>query len=103
MTQSELTGGSSEYYQLKIKGVTIECNDIIKALKLNYALGNVLKAVWRIGMSHLGRGKPGTTTVYDAEKIVFFGNDQLEVEREEATHTKPLSAVPAFGMLSSKN
>ena len=79
---SKLTGGSSDYYKIEVNGNTIECNDVIKALKLNYALGNILKAVWRIAQAHQGRGKPGTTTIYDAEKIVFFGEDQLDEEKK---------------------
>jgi len=97
-----LTGGSSDYYRLTIKGTTIECNDIIKGLKLNYALGNILKAVWRIGMSHLGKGKPGTTTIYDAEKIVFFGEDQLG-EEKKAEASKPLGPIDWDAHVRSAN
>jgi len=84
---SKLTGGSSDYYKIVVNDVTIECNDVIKALKLNYALGNILKAVWRIAQAHQGRGKPGTTTIYDAEKIVFFGEDQLDEEKKAEDQT----------------
>lgn len=84
---TKLTGGSSDYYKIDVNGVTIECNDVIKSLKLNYALGNILKAVWRIAQAHQGRGKPGTTTIYDAEKIVFFGEDQLDEEKKAVDET----------------
>jgi hypothetical protein len=84
-----LTGGSSSYYRLLIVKPTsgaeaywTECNDIIEALQLNYKEGNALKAIWRIGASRLGTGKPGTTALYDAEKVVFFG------ERMVVEHTK---------------
>lgn len=79
-----LTGGSSDYYKLEINGVVIECNDIIKALGLNFAQGNVFKAVWRIGADNIGKGKPGNTRLYNAEKVVFFGNDMVEMEKAKA-------------------
>jgi hypothetical protein len=81
VTAPVLTGGSSPYYSIDVNGVTIECNDLIRALQLPYADGNVLKAVWRIAIDRIGRGKPGTTRLYDAEKIVFFGNDMVEREK----------------------
>lgn len=79
-----LTGGSSDYYKLEINGLVIECNDIIKALGLNFAQGNVFKAVWRIGADNIGKGKPGNTRLYNAEKVVFFGNDMVEMEKAHA-------------------
>lgn len=79
-----LTGGSSDYYKLEINGLVIECNDIIKALGLNFAQGNVFKAVWRIGADNIGKGKPGNTRLYNAEKVVFFGNDMVEMEKAQA-------------------
>jgi hypothetical protein len=91
----EYTGGSSSYYDLVLEGelidgkqrvktvkVKISCNQIIKALAMNYAQGNVFKAVWRICASKLGMKKRGHNTHYDAEKIVFFGNDMEQQERK---------------------
>lgn len=76
----KLTGGSSSYYQIEIKHPTTlpapywtECNDIIEALEMNFAEGNAFKAVWRHAAERQGRGKPGTSLLYDSEKIVFFG------------------------------
>lgn len=84
-----LTGGSSDYYKVSIAdpttpgtpAYTAECNDIIEALKMDYALGNIFKAVWRIAKSRLGSGKSGTTTLYDAEKVAFFGNRLVTMEK----------------------
>ena len=80
-----LTGGSSSYYKLQIthptsdgEPYTVECNDIIEALGMTYAEGNALKAVWRYAALRQGRGKPGSTLKYEAEKIVFFGERMLE-------------------------
>lgn len=90
----EHTGGSSSYYDVTVQGklmdgrkrvkivtVQVSCNDIIKALKMNFAQGNIFKAVWRICASKLGRKKRGNNTYYDAEKIVFFGKDVMEQEK----------------------
>lgn len=82
----EYTGGSVNYYKVKVSNptsggdsYTAECNDIIEALRLNYAEGNILKAVWRIAAARMGKAKRGyEDEVYDAEKIVFFGSRKLE-------------------------
>lgn len=83
-----LTGGSSSYYRLEIdrptsggQTYTVECNDIIEALGMNYAEGNVLKAVWRHAALRQGRGKPGSTLKYEAEKVIFFGERLVEQAR----------------------
>lgn len=75
-----LTGDSVDYYKLHISNPTTyedeydcECNDIIEALNMTYAEGNIFKAVWRTAASRQGNGKAGHTALYDAEKIVFFG------------------------------
>lgn len=75
-----LSGGSSDYYKVEILAPTTapepymaECNDIIEALDMTFAEANVFKAVWRSAAARVGNGKPGTSAVYDAEKVVFFG------------------------------
>jgi len=80
-----LTGGSSDYYKVAIDKPTsggepymAECNDIIEALEMTFAEGNILKAVWRIAAARHGNGKDGVTALYDAEKIVFFGQRLVE-------------------------
>jgi len=80
-TIEEHTGGSSSYYRIRINYPTTssnipysaECNDIIEALELTYAEANVMKAVWRIAAERQGKKKKGNNSIYDAEKIVFFG------------------------------
>jgi len=80
----KLTGGSSSYYMVKVENPTTldedywaECNDIIEALKMTYAEANVFKATWRSAAARLGNGKPGTSALYDAEKVVFFGKRMI--------------------------
>lgn len=86
---NKLSGGSNGYYSVWVDkptsgrpGYVAECNDIIEALGLSYAEGNVLKAVWRIAAARMANGKPGHNELYDAEKIVFFG-ERLVVKAKE--------------------
>ena len=77
----EHTGGSSSYYDVTIHGQTISCLDIIEALDMDFTLGNIFKAAWRIAASRNGKKKKGNNEVYDAEKIVFFGGRILKQEK----------------------
>lgn len=81
----EYTGGSSSYYDLEINGVTVSCNDIIEKLGMNFAEGNVFKACWRSCASrNLGKKKAGAKAdgLYDAEKVVFFGERMVAQAKE---------------------
>ncbi len=78
------------YYKLKIEHpltleepYTVECGDVIAALGLTYAEGNILKALWRIGQHRAGRGKPGGSVKYDRDKIVAMAA-MLEKEAKYA-------------------
>lgn len=80
----EISGGSNTYYQVAIYNPTsggtpylAECNDIIEALRMEYDVANAFKAAWRIAALRQGRGKPRATEIYDAEKIVFFGERMI--------------------------
>lgn len=90
--EPEYTGGSVSYYTARIDHPTnpsrepyeAECNDIIEALNMNYAEGNAFKAIWRKCAARLGTAKKGYTDgLYDAEKIVFFGERMVEQERNK--------------------
>lgn len=79
-----LTGGSSSYYSVPINNPTsgtgryvAECNDIIEALEMDFRTGNTFKAIWRLALAKQGRGKRGTTALYDAEKILFFAEREV--------------------------
>lgn len=88
--EPEYTGGSVSYYTVRIEKPTTEgvepynaeCNDIIEALNMNYAEGNAFKALWRRCAARKGKAKKGYTDgLYDAQKVVFFG--QRLVAQEE--------------------
>lgn len=88
----EYTGGSVSYYKVRVENPTAkiapydaECNDIIEALGMNYAEGNAFKAIWRMCAARKGLGKKGyTDSLYDAEKVVFFGNRLVEQAKGKA-------------------
>ena len=90
MTQ-EYTGGSVSYYKVQVNSPTsggdpymAECNDVIEALGMNYAEGNAFKALWRRAAARLGKSKKGYTDgLYDAEKVVFFGQRLVEQEKAQ--------------------
>jgi hypothetical protein len=88
---TEYTGGSVSYYRVQITApvsggdaYTAECNDIIEALGMSYAEGNAFKALWRrCAARNLGIAKRGYTDgLYDAEKVVFFGERLVAQERQ---------------------
>lgn len=77
--EEEYTGGSSSYYKINVVSpttldvpYTAECNDIIEALDMSFAEGNIFKAIWRRAASRKGKQKAGHNEQYDAEKILFF-------------------------------
>ena len=83
--QPEYTGGSSSYYRVKVEqpisggdAYEAECNDIIEALGMTFAEGNIFKAIWRIAAARQGRQKRGHEARYDFEKIVFFAQRELQ-------------------------
>jgi len=79
----EHTGGSVSYYGIELAdGTKVQCNDVIKALNMTYAEGNVFKAVWRIAAARQGKSKRGyDDALYDAEKVVFFGSDMIDAAK----------------------
>lgn len=91
--KQEYTGGSVSYYSVPVDNPTnpesdpyvAECNDIIEALDMNYAEGNAFKAIWRsCAARKFGSAKKGYDDgLYDAEKVVFFGNRLVEMAKKK--------------------
>ena len=98
----EYTGGSVSYYTVEVATPTsggatysAECNDIIEALGMNYAEGNAFKALWRRAAARMGKAKAGYKDgLYDAEKVVFFG--QRLVAQEGGA--PPVLTIPVHDM-----
>ena len=71
-------GGSTGYYKIP-EGAT-DLQDVIEAKNMNFAIGNIFKACYRIGE------KTGTSADYDLNKIIFFA------KREKARRAKCTSS-----------
>jgi hypothetical protein len=65
-----VTGWSSAYYELP-EGAT-ELADLIDYKEMNFNVGNVFKAAYRLGNKH------GTTAQYDLEKIIWYASRELK-------------------------
>ena len=83
------SGGSVSYYKVSIdKPTTLpapyeaECNDIIEAVGMNFAEGNIFKALWRRAAARRGVRKGGYDQgKYDAEKILFFAQRLIVMKK----------------------
>lgn len=91
----ELSGGNVNYYLLKIddpkrlRPYEAEAEDIIEALEMTFAEGNVFKALWRsCAMRVRGHGKRGADDhgVYDGDKIDYYGG-RVKVQRHRKAKT----------------
>lgn len=86
----EHSGGDVNYYVVDIVDpkrfdpYTAECEDIIEALDMNFAEGCAFKAIWRKAAARtLGKEKKGNNALYDAEKIVYYGQRQVVQEQRK--------------------
>ena len=85
------SGADGSYYEVDIahpksgKPYRAECQDIIEALGMDFNEGNVFKALWRrCAARTLGKVKKGNEdTLYDAQKIEFYGNRILLKEENK--------------------
>ena len=69
-SEEDLTGGSSNYYQLPKDAKEIA--DLIEHKDMSFNVGNIFKAAYRLG------DKKGTTALYDIEKILWFAQRELD-------------------------
>ncbi|KQR67879.1 hypothetical protein [Rhizobium sp. Leaf341] len=63
-------GGSTDYYRLP--AYATELRHLIQAKNMNFAIGNIFKACYRLGE------KDGNDLEYDLNKIIFFAQDEIE-------------------------
>lgn len=86
-------GGLTNYYLVKVAhpqrkdqpAYQAECEDIIRALKMNFDEGNIFKALWRSCAARAGNAKPGHDSLYDAEKILHYAEAVYAQELERHT------------------
>lgn len=77
---TKLTGGRVNYYLVHVTHpqredqapYQAECEDIIQALGMTFDEGCLFKALWRSAAARQGNGKPGSSDIYDAEKMVHY-------------------------------
>jgi len=75
----EVPGGSTPS-QYALPSYAKELQDLIEYRGMNFALGNIFKAVFRMGH------KNGADELYDLNKIIFFANREIErINRENKT------------------
>ena len=67
---SDNNGGSTDYYKLPLNAT--ELQDLIEAKNMNFAIGNIFKACYRMGnVSH-------SDAIRDLNKIIWFAQRELE-------------------------
>lgn len=77
---TENNGGLSSYYLVAVRNpqrenqapYVAECEDIIRALGMNFDEGNLFKELWRSAASKQGNQKKGHTLEYGANKILHY-------------------------------
>ena len=68
-------GALSEYYNLPVGARQL--NDLIEHKEMNFAVGNIFKAAYRLGE------KEGTSKGYDLYKIILFSIRELVKNGED--------------------
>jgi len=69
-TQYTSDGGSTPGYYALPEGCR-EIQDLIEFKSMNFALGNIFKACYRLGQ------KQGTDATYDLKKIIYYAEREL--------------------------
>ena len=86
----ENSGVSCNYYTIKVEKPChmpnpyhAECIDIMESLDMTPHEANIFKEVWRMAAARQGRKKKGHSYLRGAEKLVFFSNRILTMERNK--------------------
>lgn len=91
MTQ-ESSGGPVSYYVVEITDPAREdhypyiahCQDIIEALGMDFNEGEAFKSIWRKAAARtLGVKKVDDNPLRNAEKVEYFGQRQVAVEKRK--------------------
>jgi len=73
---SHNNGGTTDYYKVPEGAKTLA--DLIEYKNMNFALGNIFKACYRLGK------KSSATAVYDLNKIIYYAQREINrIERED--------------------
>lgn len=96
--KAETSGDHVDYYSVQIDDPTkpdrpsymAECEDIIEALGMTFPEGEAFKSLWRnAAMRVLGKAKAGDTAIRNAEKVAFFGQRLVAIERSKLRRKSP--------------
>lgn len=91
---AENSGGFVNYYLVKVDHpqreeqppYQAECEDIIRALGMNFDEGNVFKEIWRGAAARQGRAKQGHTAIRGGEKLCHYSAAILRQRKLDAIH-----------------
>ena len=81
--QKEITGGNVNYYLInvgkpkRLEPYVAEVEDIIEALDMNFAEGTLFKSLIRLCKLRQDLGKPGSSELYEAQKIKYYADRVL--------------------------
>ena len=70
-SQSTNNGGSTDYYKLPSSATDLQ--DLIEFKNMNFAQGNIFKAIYRLNDTH------HSDTIRDLNKVIWFA--QREIQR----------------------
>lgn len=108
-----LTGGKVNYYRVLVTHpqredqppYLAECEDIIEALELNPDEANIFKEIWRTATGRKGRGKPGHSPLYGAEKVKHYADRILRRAKRDTdkNRNEPLGVILGRGMIKNNN
>ena len=88
--QETITGGDVNYYLIdvphpkRLEPYVAEVEDIIESLDMEFSEGTVLKSLIRLCKIKQGLGKPGSSFIYEAEKINYYANRILVRAQQRA-------------------
>lgn len=101
MGKPKLTGSDVDYYLIavphpkRLEPHVTEVDDIIASMGMTFAEGTVFKSLIRLCQLRRGKGKPGSTRQYEAEKMVYYSNLCLEAAKNEGMDI-PQEVLDAF-------
>lgn len=92
-SKGEHSGGKVNYYLVHVQhprreeqpAYQAECEDIIAALNMTFDEGCAFKAIWRSAAARMGAKKEGHDPVYDADKVVHYGENMARTARLKET------------------
>jgi hypothetical protein len=84
---TSLTGGNVNYYLIsvnypkRLEPYTAEVEDLIESLNMTFAEGTILKSLVRLCKLRQNSGKLGSSDLYEAEKIKYYGDRVLDITK----------------------